>query len=390
MTTFLQLHMLTSYPPACLNRDDLNRPKTADMGGVTRLRVSSQSLKRAWRSSDVFMEKLTGQTGIRSKELGRKIKQSLLSGMKLNTLLDDPALDIKTDDTVTDKQAAEWAWMIASVFVDAKGKGADDVEDAAVTEEKGKRGKKKNVNKDTLKCEQIVFYSRDEIASIDSLIKALRETRKAPSEKQLSSIMVQSAGHSADLALFGRMLASSPECNVEAACQVAHAITVHKVAVEDDFFTAVDDLNKREDTGSAHMGEQGFAAGLFYLYVCIDRDSLVKNLGGDSDLANKAIRAITEAAATVSPTGKQNSFGSRAWASYIMAEKGTRQPRSLSVAFLKPVKPGNMLEEAISSLENTCDNLDAVYFNGVKLPSEKINGLTGKGDLEKLLNFVAQ
>lgn len=391
MTTFLQLHMLTSYPPACLNRDDLNRPKTAVMGGVPRLRISSQSLKRAWRTSDVFMEKLTGQTGIRSKELGRKIKESLLSGVELNTLLNDLSLEIKPDGKLTEKQAAEWAWLIASVFVDAKGKGSDEEGEEAVTEEKGKskKGKKPNVNKDTLKCEQIVFYSRDEIAVIDNLIKELCETHKAPNDNQLSSIMLKNAGHSADLALFGRMLASSPSYNVEASCQVAHGITVHKVAVEDDFFTAVDDLNKREDTGSAHLGEQGFAAGLFYLYVCIDCDSLVKNLGS-SDVAKKAIRALTEAAATVSPTGKQNSFGSRAWASYVMAEKGTRQPRSLSVAFLKPVKSGDMLEDAISSLETTCDNLDKIYFKGVNLPSEKINGLTGKGDLEKLLNFVAQ
>jgi CRISPR system Cascade subunit CasC len=66
MTTFLQLHLLTSYPPACLNRDDLNRPKTAVMGGIPRLRISSQSLKRAWRTSEAFRERLTGHMGIRS------------------------------------------------------------------------------------------------------------------------------------------------------------------------------------------------------------------------------------------------------------------------------------------------------------------------------------
>ena len=54
MTQFIQLHLLTSYPPSNLNRDDLGRPKSAQIGGVGRLRVSSQSLKRAWRTSEVF------------------------------------------------------------------------------------------------------------------------------------------------------------------------------------------------------------------------------------------------------------------------------------------------------------------------------------------------
>jgi len=43
MGNFIQLHLLTSYPPSNLNRDDLGRPKTAIMGGKTRLRISSQS-----------------------------------------------------------------------------------------------------------------------------------------------------------------------------------------------------------------------------------------------------------------------------------------------------------------------------------------------------------
>jgi len=157
--------------------------------------------------------------------------------------------------------------------VDKKSKEADVEDNNSEGKEKSKDKKtpKCNVNKDTLKSEQIVFYSRDEIASIDKLIQELRSACKAPTDKQLSEIMVKEAGGTADLALFGRMLASSPDYNVEAACEVGHAITVHKVTVEDDYFTAVDDLNNREvDAGSAHIGEQGFAAGLFYLYICIN------------------------------------------------------------------------------------------------------------------------
>ena len=113
--------------------------------------------------------------------------------------------------------------------------------------------------------------------------------------------------------MFGRMLASSPAFNVEAAVQVAHAITIHKVAVEDDYFSAVDDLNRgEEDVGAAHIGEAGFGAGVFYLYLCINRELLLENLGGDTSLTAKTLEALVHAATKVSPTGKQNSFASRA------------------------------------------------------------------------------
>jgi CRISPR system Cascade subunit CasC len=187
------------------------------------------------------------------------------------------------------------------------------------------------------------------------------------------------------------MLAEKPRYNTEAACQVAHAITVHKVAVEDDYFTAVDDLNTgKEDVGSAHIGEQGFAAGLFYLYACINRDQLKDKLSDDEELAQKTLRALTEAAATIAPGGKQNSFGSRAYASYILAEKGSCQPRSLSVAFLRSVREGDMLRDAIATLESTRANMDKVYYNGQMSASYILNAEEGTGTLPELLHFVAQ
>lgn len=397
MTIFLQLHLLTSYPPACLNRDDLNRPKTAKMGGVDRLRISSQSLKRAWRVSDVFREQLTGETGIRSKELGRKIKEALLTGIPLPELLMPSHRTAAPDDQVTEKNANEWAWMIAAEYVDKKGKGGDEesepdeVEGDDKTKKKGKKVAKSNISKETLKSEQIVFYSQDEIQALDAIVQALRQARtQAPSVQQLAGIKTKAASRTTDLAMFGRMLASSPDYNVEAACQVAHAITVHRAAVEDDFFTAVDDLNTREeDSGSAHLGEQGFGAGLFYQYVCIDCDRLRENLGGDVALAEKAIQALIEAAATVAPTGKQNSFASRAWAYYALAEKGSRQPRALSLAFMKPVREGDMLNEAVSALTSMRDNLDKVYYKGAALDSRSINATTGEGDFEALKTWAA-
>ena len=399
MTTFLQLHLLTAYPPACLNRDDLNRPKTAVMGGVTRLRVSSQSLKRAWRTSDTFREAVTGHTGIRSKELGRLIREALMSGVSLSDLLKPNAPDANSDGKVSEASASEWAWMVAAEYVDKKGKGGDDGDEESPHANGGdekKKGKKRavksNVSKETLKSEQVVFYSREEIRVLDELIVALRASGKAPTAEQLKTVKIEDAGGAADLALFGRMLASSPKYNVEAACQVAHAVTVHRAPVEDDFFTAVDDLNTREeDAGSAHMGEQGFGAGLFYSYLCVNCDQLREQLG--PQLAGKAIRALTEAAATVAPTGKQNSFASRAWAYYALAEKGSRQPRALSLAFMKPVSDygDGMLANAVQALEGMRDNLDRVYYDGEPLDSRRFVALPerAEGSFRELLGFAA-
>ena len=351
MTTFLQLHLLTSYPPACLNRDDLNRPKTAMMGGVPRLRISSQSLKRAWRTSEQFEASLKNHVGTRTKLMGVQVYQHL------------------TKAGVAESKAKEWTQAIAAQFGKLK-------------------AKKQDAPLNDLEIEQLAHFSPEETAAIFDLATKLAEEGRAPTEDELK--LLREKHKAADIALFGRMLADSPKYNVEAACQVAHAVTVHRAAVEDDFFTAVDDLNTREeDAGSAHMGEQGFGAGLFYVYLCIDCNLLKANLNDDTELAGKAIRALIDAATKVAPTGKQNSFASRAWAYYGLAEKGSRQPRSLSLAFMKPVREGDMLTDAAKALETMRGNLDKVYYEGKAESSKCFNAVTGEGSFQELLNWTA-
>ena len=185
-------------------------------------------------------------------------------------------------------------------------------------------------------------------------------------------------------------LPNSPAYNTEAAAQVAHAITVHKVTVEDDFFTAVDDLNTgEEDVGAGHMGETEFAAGLFYQYICIDRELLKANLSGDVALANKALTALTEAAATIAPTGKQNSFASRARASYVMAEVGAQQPRSLSVAFLKPVSGDDMLVKAVGAIEHGVKSMDQAYGSCAD-KRFTMNLADGTGSLKEIIDGITE
>ncbi|WP_372740047.1 type I-E CRISPR-associated protein Cas7/Cse4/CasC [Neptunomonas sp.] len=343
MSQFIQLHLLTSYAPSNLNRDDLGRPKTAKMGGFDRLRVSSQSLKRNWRISEMFEEAMSGHIGIRTKRFGTTLFNELV---KLG---------------VTEKSAKSWSASIAGVF-----------------------GKSK---KDSLDIEQLAHISPTEQEAALALVKVLADEDRAPTESELKLLTLDKTA--VDIAMFGRMLASSPAFNVEAACQVAHALSVHSVVVEDDYFTAVDDLNDgKEDAGSAHIGESGFAAALFYSYICINKSLLIENLGGDEGLANKTIQALTEAAVKVSPKGKQNSFASRAYASFVLAEKGEQQPRSLSVAFLKPIMDEDQAGAAIKALKQQSVNFDKVY-GACADTRYAIDAIAGEGSFADLLAFVA-
>ncbi|GLR08695.1 type I-E CRISPR-associated protein Cas7/Cse4/CasC [Mixta theicola] len=352
MTTFIQLHLLTAYAPANLNRDDAGRPKTAFMGGVERLRVSSQSLKRAWRCSETFEDTMGGYIGKRTRRIGIEYVYQPM-----------------TDAGVAEKMASAAAEKIAAQFGSLKkDKNASSVE-------------KK------LEIEQIVHVSRYEIDLIKQLVDVLIAEQRTPGEEEVK--LLRKEQRSVDMALFGRMLASSPEFNVEAACQVSHALGVSAVTIEDDFFTAVDDLNKKEDAGSAHMGEQGFASALFYTYICISRDLLIKNLGGDEELAKRVIAALTETALTVSPTGKQNSFASRAYASYALAEIGQRQPRSLAAAFFQPVREADQIPAAIVRLKHQRESFEHAYGKCTDAHQE-LNVPEGQGTLAELLAFVSQ
>ena len=352
MSKFIQLHILTSYPPANLNRDDMGRPKTAKMGGVDRLRVSSQSLKRAWRTSDIFKSAMSGHIGTRTKELGLKIHKMMI------------------DASIKEKDAKEWAKAIAGVFG------------------KLKKGEKEDKPLEDLKIKQLAHISPEEMAAVDKLVKKLISEKRAPKDEELD--LLRHPETAVDIALFGRMLASSPSFNMDAACQVSHSISVHPVVIEDDYFTALDDLNTGvDDMGASHIGESGFASALFYTYICIDKDLLVENLGADNSLSNNAIGALVEAAVKVSPEGKQNSFASRAYASYVLAEKGNEQPRSLSVAFLKPITGSNFGDAAVNSIKKTVENMDKVYeLKGLK--RFELNAFTGEGSLSKLIDFVKE
>lgn len=320
MTKFIQLHILTSYPASNLNRDDTGRPKSLNYGGAERIRVSSQSLKRAFRTSDIFANALPDAIGKRSQAFADNLVKKLT----------DAGLDNELATARVEKVI-----------------------------ETAKLGK---VQKGKAKTEQLVHLAPEEIELLEGLAEALKDEEVDASKVTI----LTKAPKAADIAMFGRMLADNSGFNVEAAVQVAHAFTTHRASIEDDFYTAVDDIknaNREEDRGAGFLGVLEFGAGLFYLYICIDANLLLSNLAGDKELTKTALAAFIESAAKTSPTGKQNSFASRSRAQYIMEEIGEDAPRTLGVAFQKPVggKDNDYLATSINRIKNLKAGYAKVY-----------------------------
>lgn len=323
MSRFLQLHYLTVYPLSNPNRDDQGRPKSASYGGVPRLRISSQALKRAARLSDTMQTDLKGHLGDRTQRIGEVIRDTLRS------------------EGVAQNAAGDIAEKVADVF-------------GKIDETAKKDGK--------IRTRQLAFISPEERETAIDLARTAAAGEALPDTKQLKKTILRTADGAADVAMFGRMLADDPDFNREAAVQVSHALTTHRALVEDDFYTAVDDLKRpSEDAGAGFVGEAGFGSGVFYTYACVDLDLLKENLGGDAELAATAAAALAEALAVSTPSGKRNSFAHQTRASFIRAEKGDDQPRSLAGAFLRPVEGAGPLALSVAALNDLAAKMDAAY-----------------------------
>ena len=345
MTKFIQLHILTSYPASNLNRDDTGRPKSLVYGGAERIRISSQSLKRAFRESTVFAAALPGAIGKRSQDFAAVLVKNL------------EAKGLSNEEAIK---------RVASVI------------------ENDKLGK---IKKDSSKTEQLVHLGQDELALLNELSEQLAEVEKIETKNML---VLKNKPKAADIAMFGRMLADNSGFNVEASVQVAHAFTTHRVTIEDDFYTAVDDIktaDTSQDRGAGFLGVQQYGAGLFYLYICINADLLLSNLDGDKALAKNAIAAFIEAAATTSPTGKQNAFASRSRAQYILQEIGADMPRTLGVAFQNPIG-GSRENDYLNASITRMDKLRNGYKNAYGDNNEALVMDTSSSETKSLKDLI--
>lgn len=289
MTTnnlYLDIHVIQTVPSSNINRDDTGAPKTALYGGVTRARVSSQSWKRAVRQS--FKDD-TVTVGFRTKAAAQLLKQAL---QKLTSELDD-------DD----------AWeQVNAVFKLAGVKLDKDEETSA-----------------------LLLVSPGQI---DQLAQYVTDNADGELDKKAIKAVLK-GNQSIDLALFGRMVADNPELNVDAAAQVAHAISTHEVVPEFDYFTALDDLQPEDSTGAAMLGTLEFNSATLYRYANVNVNELIANLGETA--AIDGIREFVKAFVLSMPTGKQNTFANKTLPNYVMVTLRPDTPVNLVSGFEDPV-----------------------------------------------------
>ncbi len=396
MTNFLQFHLLTVYGPSNPNRDDQGRPKAAMVGGEPRLRLSSQSVKRAIRESAFFALDLKDHQGLRTKRLFEKLKKKLI---------EDGGVTCADGKKISPERAHLIAELVATIFGGLE-KSNQKASDGG--EEENRQKEEKNLIAKTLAFispaewraaeELAVKLAGDSKSEVEKPAnQSVKEQEKQEKEhekfikaqaKELKDKVLQKADGAVDIAMFGRMLADDADFNREAAVQVSHAITTHRAIAQEDWFSAVDDLNKAEETGAGHLGEHGFGSGVYYQYVCVNVDLLTRNLAGDRELAAKGLEALARALAEATPRGKQNSHAHHPRAFYIRAERGDQQPRDLTGAFFKAVDPRGGLDGSIAALEETARKIDRAYGQGyadlkvLNIPAEI-------GTLEEIAAFAA-
>ena len=300
MSTYVDIHVIQNLPPSCVNRDDSGSPKSAVYGGVRRLRVSSQSWKRATR-------------------------------LYFNDLLDAKDVGVRT------KRVAELlAARITEDAPDLAGnatKLAEEVFKTARIKLSPPRGKKDAPPESGY----LLFLSTSQVERLAELAISSAHSGEALDAKAVKKVFKEA--HAVDIALFGRMVADDTDLNVDAACQVAHAISTHAAENEYDFFTAVDDDKSRseeEDAGAGMMGTVEFSSATMYRYATVNVDLLRHNLG-DSEATLRALEVFVRGFCLSMPTGKQNTFANRTVPETVVVTVREDQPVSLVGAFEEAV-----------------------------------------------------
>lgn len=334
-----EIHMLKNYPPTNLNRDDTGAPKTCLFGGVNRGRISSQCLKRSWRTSELFRQEIGPENlGIRTRHLPQ--------------LVCDKLCEMGVDE---EKRLALLPKLTAFGNKDAT------------------ENKKGNY------MPQAVFFSPQDIEAVAAAVLPLLE--KCQTGKNVSALKAKDITEavtgadvrpiSLDVALFGRMVTSNAFADVEASMQVAHAISTNKVALESDYFTAMDDLlsgDTVEESGSAMIGDIDYNSSCYYIYASLDTDALRDNLKYAEDpdlLVRKAVPALLRAMALTNPSGKQNTFAGHVLPSAMLVEcKSAKIPVSLANAFVEPVRAnreGDLVKNSIKRLSEELELMERSF-----------------------------
>jgi CRISPR system Cascade subunit CasC len=374
---FLQIHTFTSYAASLLNRDDAGFAKRIPFGGSVRTRISSQCLKRHWRTFD-------GEHSLSGLDVPGSIRSRQTFDRHIREALVQDGVDDEIARAVTAELMSEVLGESPKAKA-AKAKSAKDGEEEEIT---------------ALETKQITVLGHPEVEYLRSIAHGVAEDIKSsevaiskPKElsKAVKGAMKQRLGKDqrANLrnlergaglsaALFGRMVTSDILSREDAAIHVAHAFTVHEQMAEDDYFSAIDDIvAEGGELGSGHINTSELTSGLFYGYVVVDVPLLVSNLEGceraswrqaDRTLAAQVVQRLVHLVATVTPGAKLGSTAPYAHAHLVCVESSSAQPRTLANAFLAAVEPKNdIVSKAYAAFGKHLEDLDEMYgFGGAR------------------------
>lgn len=354
---FIQIHTLHSYPAALLNRDDSGLAKRIPFGGTMRGRISSQCLKRRWRSASGEWS-LAGAgvpMGVRSREI---VEREILKGHDLSDAKVRAVADV----------------LLRNIY----GENAGDP-----------------------RKRQLVFLGQPEIAYLASHanaalsepdVKRAARAIEAVFKNEKENMLALKDGAGLESALFGRMVTSDTRANREAAIHVAHAMTVHPIEREFDYMAVVDDLTSRktgDGTGAGGLFDMELSCGLYYGYVVVDVPLLVANLSKDRDVAADVLKRLLWLIALESAGAKRGSTAPYTHAEFLLVEIGTRQPRTLANAFRDALPLGStrLMDMTMERLATHLAQLDAIYgreearrafsMAAISIPGAEISDMRG-------------
>ena len=340
---YVDLHVLQTVPPSCVNRDDTGSPKTAVYGGVTRARVSSQAWKHAMRLrfKELYADDEDFSCAYRTKDLIKMLAKEMC---RIAPQLGQPEA----------KTLAKDVWSLLGIEEEPK---TEKVKTLTFVSEKQIRN--------------IAGWAVERPKEIAESAAKSKKDKADPLTKELEDLMIGSP--SLDQILFGRMVASRAILNYDAAAQVAHAISTHAVENEFDYFTAVDDCSPEDNAGAGHLGTVEFNSSTLYRYATVNVAALRDTLG---DRTPEAVRAFAEAFIRSMPTGKQNTFANRTRPDAVYVTVRRDQPVALTGAFEKPIAAGDDGYVA-ASVRALADYAKETYADFVAAPVLALG--TGKG-----------
>lgn len=369
---FLQVHFLAPYTAALLNRDDSGLAKRLPYGGSLRTRISSQCLKRHWRMADDPRRPGGGDPhGLHTIAA----TPDSLKSYRSRDIVEDEIVAKCAESSDEKVVAALKQWFHFAIYSgNSKNKPkkrgvaakADAKEERATLlfGEPELRWLRSEFSKLTAEAKgdpDRAFKLGEEWVGLPQ--KGGRSEFQKEREKNIEALRASGelpGGLTA--ALFGRMVTSDPDANITAPVHVAHAFTTHAEEAESDYFVAVDDLATEDETGADTIQETELTSGLFYGYVVVDLPGLLKNLGGDAEMAGAVLHNLVYLIAEVSPGAKLGSTAPYSRAAFMLLEAGDRQPRSLAEAFRDACAPGTA--PAMAALTDHLAALDAAYDTG--------------------------